>query len=66
MLQKKGELSVFMIQKKKRTIRFIQRLKEEDENYILKCLEYGRRNIALLTIAPTGTTSLNDTNQLWY
>ncbi len=37
---------------------FIQRLKEEDEKLYFEMLEYGRRNIALLTIAPTGTTSL--------
>lgn len=37
---------------------FIQRLREEDEKLYFEMLEYGRRNIALLTIAPTGTTSL--------
>ena len=37
---------------------FIQRLKETDKNLYYHMLEYGRRNIALLTIAPTGTTSL--------
>jgi len=37
---------------------FIQRLKETDKNIYYHMLEYGRRNIALLTIAPTGTTSL--------
>lgn len=37
---------------------FIQRLKEEDEKLYYEMMEYGRRNIALLTIAPTGTTSL--------
>jgi len=37
---------------------FIQRLKNEDEKLYFEMLEYGRRNIALLTIAPTGTTSL--------
>lgn len=37
---------------------FIQRLKEADEKLYYDMLEYGRRNIALLTIAPTGTTSL--------
>ena len=37
---------------------FIQRLKNEDENFYQDMLKYGRRNIALLTIAPTGTTSL--------
>ncbi|PWJ60115.1 ribonucleoside-diphosphate reductase alpha chain [Dyadobacter jejuensis] len=37
---------------------FIQRLKEADGQLYYEMLEYGRRNIALLTIAPTGTTSL--------
>lgn len=37
---------------------FIQRLKEADEQLYYEMMEYGRRNIALLTIAPTGTTSL--------
>ncbi len=37
---------------------FIQRLRNEDEEFYNDMLKYGRRNIALLTIAPTGTTSL--------
>lgn len=37
---------------------FILRLKKADEQLYYEMLEYGRRNIALLTIAPTGTTSL--------
>ncbi|MFO7720895.1 MAG: adenosylcobalamin-dependent ribonucleoside-diphosphate reductase, partial [Gillisia sp.] len=37
---------------------FIQRIKEEDEKLYFEMMEHGRRNIALLTIAPTGTTSL--------
>jgi ribonucleoside-diphosphate reductase alpha chain len=37
---------------------FIQRLRKEDENLYRDMVKYGRRNIALLTIAPTGTTSL--------
>ena len=37
---------------------FINRLKSEDETLYRDMLKYGRRNIALLTIAPTGTTSL--------
>lgn len=37
---------------------FIKRLKEADNKLYYEMLEYGRRNIALLTIAPTGTTSL--------
>jgi ribonucleoside-diphosphate reductase alpha chain len=37
---------------------FILRLKAEDEQMYSDMVKYGRRNIALLTIAPTGTTSL--------
>jgi len=37
---------------------FIQRLKNEDEEFYRDMQKFGRRNIALLTIAPTGTTSL--------
>ncbi|MGM0620766.1 MAG: adenosylcobalamin-dependent ribonucleoside-diphosphate reductase [Bacteroidota bacterium] len=37
---------------------FINRLKEADEKLYEDMMKYGRRNIALLTIAPTGTTSL--------
>lgn len=36
----------------------IQRIKDEDPNLYDEMLTYGRRNIAMLTIAPTGTTSL--------
>ncbi len=36
----------------------IQRIKEADNELYLDMTKYGRRNIALLTIAPTGTTSL--------
>lgn len=37
---------------------FMLRLKEADEQLYNDMVKYGRRNIALLTIAPTGTTSL--------
>lgn len=37
---------------------FMQRLKAADAELYYQMSEYGRRNIALLTIAPTGTTSL--------
>jgi len=36
----------------------IQRIKKADPGLYEKMVKYGRRNIALLTIAPTGTTSL--------
>lgn len=37
---------------------FINRLKAEDPELYKDMVKYGRRNIALLTIAPTGSTSL--------
>ena len=37
---------------------FVLRLKEADSELYYQMQEHGRRNIALLTIAPTGTTSL--------
>lgn len=37
---------------------FIARLRDADEELYEDMKQYGRRNIALLTIAPTGTTSL--------
>ncbi len=37
---------------------FILRLKEADPQLYADMVQYGRRNIACLTIAPTGTTSL--------
>lgn len=37
---------------------FICRLKEADAGLYEQMLKYGRRNIACLTIAPTGTTSI--------
>jgi ribonucleoside-diphosphate reductase alpha chain len=37
---------------------FINRLKSENEDLFNDMVKYGRRNIACLTIAPTGTTSL--------
>jgi ribonucleoside-diphosphate reductase alpha chain len=37
---------------------FVQRLREADPALYADMVKYGRRNIALLTIAPTGTTSL--------
>ena len=43
---------------RERTNPFIMRLKKMDEQLYHDMVNYGRRNIALLTIAPTGTTSL--------
>lgn len=55
--KERGAFSVYDSEKEKNNP-FIQRLKEEDEQLYFEMTEYGRRNIALLTIAPTGTTSL--------
>ena len=46
------------MQKKKKNNPFIFEIKEADENLYQDMVKYGRRNIALLTIAPTGSTSL--------
>lgn len=53
----RGAFAIFDAQREKNNP-FIQRLKEADSELYYEMLEYGRRNIALLTIAPTGTTSL--------
>ena len=37
---------------------YIQRIKEADPELYALMVQYGRRNIACLTIAPTGTTSI--------
>lgn len=55
--KERGAFSVYDSEKEKNNP-FIQRLRKEDEKLYFEMLEYGRRNIALLTIAPTGTTSL--------
>lgn len=44
--------------KKEENNPLIKRIKKEDPQLYYEMTEYGRRNIALLTIAPTGTTSL--------
>jgi len=55
--KERGAFSIFDSEREKENP-FIQRLKKADEKLYYEMLEYGRRNIALLTIAPTGTTSL--------
>ena len=37
---------------------FVARIKAQDEGLYQEMVKYGRRNIACLTIAPTGTTSI--------
>ena len=55
--KERGPFPVFDSQREKKNP-FINRIKEEDEELYREMEKYGRRNIALLTIAPTGTTSL--------
>jgi ribonucleoside-diphosphate reductase alpha chain len=54
------ERGAFIIYDSKREIdnSFINRLRKEDRELYENMSRYGRRNISLLTIAPTGTTSL--------
>ena len=53
----RGAFKVFDYEKEKNNP-FINRLIEADPQLLEDMKKYGRRNIALLTIAPTGTTSL--------
>ena len=55
--KERGAFAIFDAEREKNNP-LIQRIKKEDEKLYFDMLEYGRRNIALLTIAPTGTTSL--------
>ncbi|MCK0123482.1 adenosylcobalamin-dependent ribonucleoside-diphosphate reductase [Gelidibacter sp. F2691] len=55
--KERGAFAFFDIDREKNNP-FIQRIKEADSKLFYDMTEYGRRNIALLTIAPTGTTSL--------
>ncbi|OJV18465.1 MAG: ribonucleoside-diphosphate reductase, adenosylcobalamin-dependent [Dyadobacter sp. 50-39] len=55
--RERGPFTIFDSEREKNNP-FINRLKEADAQLYYEMLEYGRRNIALLTIAPTGTTSL--------
>ncbi|MDA3952328.1 MAG: adenosylcobalamin-dependent ribonucleoside-diphosphate reductase [Bacteroidales bacterium] len=57
MAKERGAFEIFDAQKEKENP-FILRLKDQDEQLYADMVQYGRRNIALLTIAPTGTTSL--------
>ncbi len=55
--KERGAFPIFDINREKNNP-FIQRLKEADPQLYMDMIAHGRRNIALLTIAPTGTTSL--------
>jgi len=57
MAKERGSFKIFDAEREKNNP-MIKRLRMEDETLYSDMLKYGRRNIALLTIAPTGTTSL--------
>ena len=57
MARDRGAFGVFDAEKEKNNP-MIARLREADSSLYEDMLKYGRRNIAMLTIAPTGTTSL--------
>ena len=55
--KERGAFEVFDAKREEKNP-FINRLREMDEELYQDMLKYGRRNIALLTIAPTGTVSI--------
>ena len=57
MAQERGAFAVFDASREKNNP-FLLRIKEADKQLYADLQKYGRRNIACLTIAPTGTTSL--------
>ncbi len=57
MAQERGAFEVYNTQKEIENP-FINRIKDADATLYADMAKYGRRNIALLTIAPTGSTSL--------
>lgn len=57
MAQERGAFEIYDV-KREENNPFINRLREADPGLYEDMVKYGRRNIACLTIAPTGTTSL--------
>lgn len=57
MARERGAFKVYDAEREKNNP-FILRIKEADPQLYADMVTYGRRNIACLTIAPTGTTSL--------
>ena len=57
MAKERGAFEIFDYKREKDNP-FINRLGEEDPQLLKDMKKYGRRNIACLTVAPTGTTSL--------
>lgn len=57
MAKERGAFEIFDAKREEKNP-FINRLREADEELYKEMVKNGRRNIACLTIAPTGTTSL--------
>jgi ribonucleoside-diphosphate reductase alpha chain len=57
MAKERGAFNIYSTEREKNNP-MIKRLRAADEALYQDMVKYGRRNIALLTIAPTGTTSL--------
>ena len=57
MAKERGAFEVYDAEREKNNP-FVNRLKKEDPRLYEDMVKHGRRNIACLTIAPTGTTSL--------
>ena len=57
MAKERGAFDIYDTEREKNNP-FINRLREADPELYKEMAQYGRRNIACLTIAPTGTTSL--------
>ena len=57
MAKERGAFTIYSTEREKNNP-MIKRLRAADEELYQDMTKYGRRNIALLTIAPTGTTSL--------
>ena len=63
MAEQRGAFPIYSA-KKEANNPMIGRIREADPALYEEMVQHGRRNIALLTIAPTGTTSLMSQNHL--
>jgi ribonucleoside-diphosphate reductase alpha chain len=57
MAKERGAFTIYDAEREKNNP-FVNRIKEADPQLYKEMAQYGRRNIACLTIAPTGTTSI--------
>ena len=57
MAKERGAFKIFSPQKEKDNP-FVNRIRKQDETLYQDMLQNGRRNISLLTVAPTGSTSI--------